>query len=377
MIIHLFNSSSISGPERLVLPALADYPDSFMVINLVEERIGRLLESDPLEEYCRSLNLPYRGIRVKRRWDPAAVAELAHLLSDLHPNLVHAHAIKASAYLIHAGRTKPHRYPIVSTHHGVHGLPDWTTRFYEWLYRKLYLPSYDRVLAVSSADYDFLLRSGIKKDRLRLHRNGIDGPLVNFEDRPAAARKARAQWLPKNAERNSLFLFGVVARLSREKDHDRLLRILSELNRRPCERDWKCLIFGEGALGMELRQTANRLGLGQRVIWMGYQESVGDSLAGLNLLLSFSKAEGLPLNLIEAGWAGTPVMCTKVGGVADLIPDERYGNGVRLEESGGGFQQSACADSLRKRERKNFVNRPFDSKNESVRNLIRRRGSID
>ena len=51
----------------------------------------------------------------------------------------------------------------------------------------------------------------------------------------------------------------------------------------------------------------------------------GDEVVGLDLLLSFSKAEGLPINMIEAGWAGTPVMSTDVGGVKDLMPDENYG----------------------------------------------------
>src|SRR5258708_6558448 len=61
MIVHVFNSSSVSGPERLVLPALAPYRRSVSIVNLVEQRIGRLREVDPLENYCTSLNLSYRA----------------------------------------------------------------------------------------------------------------------------------------------------------------------------------------------------------------------------------------------------------------------------------------------------------------------------
>ena len=39
MIIHLFNSGSVSGPERLVLPALQGL-DDVTVVFLVEERLG-------------------------------------------------------------------------------------------------------------------------------------------------------------------------------------------------------------------------------------------------------------------------------------------------------------------------------------------------
>jgi len=333
MIVHLFNSSSVSGPERLVLPALASVQNSFIIVNLLEERIERLRESDPLREYARSLNLEYHSIPVRHRWDRQAIRELHSLLRQLNPDLVHAHGIKASIYLLRTRRkTECHSLPIVSTHHGVHGLPDWKVRMYEFLYRRYFLKYFDRVLAVSSADYECLSSSGLDPNRLRLHLNGVDGRRVNPEYRPEEARKVRSMWFPHEPQRYDPFLFGVVARLSPEKDHDRLLRVLSRLHHLPCDRDWRCLIFGSGDLEATLRQQATHLGLGKRVLWMGYRKDVADELAGLNLLLSFSKAEGLPINLIEAGWAGTPVMATRVGGVVDLIPDESYGHSIAPRE---------------------------------------------
>ena len=38
-----------------------------------------------------------------------------------------------------------------------------------------------------------------------------------------------------------------------------------------------------------------------------------------------SIAEGLPLNVIEAGWAATPVVATAVGGTTDLLGDPPAG----------------------------------------------------
>lgn len=335
MILHLFNSSSVSGPERLVLPALTNFKDHFMIVNLREMRIPQLRESDPLGEYSRSLNLGYRHVSVKGRWDRGAVKELQDLVDQLNPDLVHAHDVKASVYLYQSKKSGQTRKPFrtVSTHHGVHGRPDRKTQLYEWLYRRHFLKFFDRVLCVSTADYEFLSRSGIGKDRLRLHLNGLEGRLIDPEFRFQEAQKIRTRWQSGDMSLDNLFLFGVVGRLSTEKDHARILNVLSHLNNLPCERNWRCLIFGSGPLSDLLQQFAQRLGLQQRVLWMGYRQNVGDELAGLDLLLSFSKAEGLPINLIEAGWSGTPVMCTKVGGVRDLIPDESYGNWVLPEES--------------------------------------------
>jgi glycosyltransferase involved in cell wall biosynthesis len=333
MIVHLFNTTIVSGPERLVLPALADDRERFMILNLLERRVQRLRETDPLENLSRSLGLRYAAVPVDGRWDGNAIRRLRGLLEAGKPELVHAHSGKASIYLGQSRRGMRAAPPIVSTHHGVRGMPDLKTRLYEILYRRLFLRTFDRVLCVSTEDYETVLGSGIRADRLRVHLNGVDGHLIDPGRRPEARGRFRASWLPQEPAREGLFLFGAVGRLSAEKDHDRLLRVLAHVEKGPAPRDWRCLLFGLGEREQALRETARRLGLERRIVWMGYRDDVGRELAGLDLLLSFSKAEGLPINLIEAGWAGTPVMSTLVGGVKDLIPDGSYGTGVPPDET--------------------------------------------
>ena len=326
MIIHVFNSSLVSGPERLVLPALAGKPGRFMIVNLREERLARLRESDPLRDLSLSLGLPYVAVPVKSRWDGDAVRLLRELFEREAPELVHAHVDKASLYALLGARKMRAAPPVVSTHHGVRVVHDLKTRLYEIFYRYVLLRFFDRALCVCTEDYETVRGSGVAK--ARLHLNGIDGHRVDLRLRPEEREKIRASWLPLEAAPGDLFLFGVVARLSPEKDHDRVLRTLASLEKGGSPVDWRCLIFGSGKLLEPLREETRRLGLERRVVWMGYRENVGRELAGLDLLLSLSKAEGLPINLIEAGWAGTPVMGTLVQGVKDLIPDAGCGTGV-------------------------------------------------
>lgn len=332
MIVHLFNTGVVSGPERLVLPALADARERFMIVNLLETRLTRADGADPLRALSESLGLRYAAVPVEGRWDRAAIRRLSALLEELRPELVHAHVGKASVYLARARRGLNAPPPIVSTHHGVRGLPDWKTRLYELAYRRFFLRSFNRVLCVSTEDFETIRRSGIDAGKLRLHRNGVDGLKIEPARRAEARAKIRAAWLPRETASENLFLFGVVGRLSAEKGHDRLLRVLSRLEKIGAARDWSCLVFGRGEREAALRETAERLGLARRMVWMGYRDDVGRELAGLDLVLSFSKAEGLPINLIEAGWAGTPVMSTLVGGVKDLIPDPSFGVEVAPDE---------------------------------------------
>lgn len=342
-LVHLFNSSSVSGPERLVLPALRAAGWPCAVVNLVEERLPGPPDGDPLSAYARRLGVDCGAVRVRRRWDGAAVTELRGLLDRLAPALVHAHDAKASAYLLAAGAAgPPPRWRTVSTHHGVHGRPDLKSRAYEWLYRRFVLPRFDRALAVSGADVRFLAAHALGRERLRLHLNGVDGLRVAPDERRDLSRRARAAWLPGEAGREGLFLMGTVGRLSAEKDHARLLLVLERLDRLGLGRDWRCLVFGAGPLEADLKGRARRLDLGRRVVWMGYRPEVAGELAGLDLVASFSTAEGLPISLLEAGWAGTPVIATNVGGIGDILPDESFGTLVPPQEP-----PAATAERLR------------------------------
>ncbi len=228
MIIHVFNSSVVSGPERLVLPALAEDRGRFMIVNLLEEAAGTAAARPILwRTLSRSLGLRYEAVRVDRRWDREAMRRLSGIIESAGAELVHAHAVKASIYLAQAAGAMSSRLPIVSTHHGVRGLPDLNTRLQELLYRRFFLRRFDRVLCVSTEDLETVRASGVDDAKLRLHLNGVDGHRVEPGRRAEESARIRAAWLPGENGREKLFLFGAVGRLSAEKDHDRLLRVLA------------------------------------------------------------------------------------------------------------------------------------------------------
>jgi glycosyltransferase involved in cell wall biosynthesis len=60
---------------------------------------------------------------------------------------------------------------------------------------------------------------------------------------------------------------------------------------------------------------AQRLGLGERVRWLGYQLP-GNVLPALDIFALPSKYEALPYVLLEALCAGLPIVSTQIGGVS-------------------------------------------------------------
>jgi glycosyltransferase involved in cell wall biosynthesis len=91
-------------------------------------------------------------------------------------------------------------------------------------------------------------------------------------------------------------------------------------------------IAGRGDQESALRECAARLGLSDRVHLLGYRADIADLLAAADVFAMPSLSEGLPLAMVEAMFAGVPVLATAVGGIPDLIHDGASGRLVRAED---------------------------------------------
>jgi glycosyltransferase involved in cell wall biosynthesis len=335
-IVHLFNSSVVSGPETLVIPALKRLGEPVSIVFLEETRLD-VGAKGPVA-YARELGHDVHTVRVRSRWDRRAFGELRNVLDRLSPRIVHAHDVKASLYLLKAsklGGRDSFKPKLVSTHHGAAARKG-IIRLYEEIYVRWALPHFDAVLCVCEGDYASLKRRGVPGDLLQIHYNGVDRIHVPPEARAKAQRQIRAGWraldpgLPGPEE--AVFL-GAVARLSDEKRHDRMIRALAEAKRLRPEQAFVLLCFGIGAEEAKLKALTRTLGMESEIRWMGYSKTIGQEMAGFDLLLCLSDGEGIPINLIEAGWSGTPVLSTSVGGIPDLLNSNEVGYLVSKQES--------------------------------------------
>ncbi len=336
MIVHLFNSSVVSGPETLVIPALKNLGREVSVIFLTETRRGESGRS-PIE-YAKGFGLTVYEVSVKKRFDNGAISELKKLLQRLSPEIVHAHDVKASTYLWLASRGLKN-IKLVSTHHGILGRVGFKIKLYERFYSYIVLPHFDAVLAVCSVDRDILLKRGLSQRKVLLHLNGVDRPLVPANDKADKQQAIRQSWGIQGDE----VLIGHVARLAPEKNIDRLLNVIRILKNKTELPKFKVLFFGRGSEEEHLKQLSQTYGIEDQVSWMGYRNGVGYEAAGFDLIVSLSKGEGLPINLLEAGWGGTAVLCTAVGGNRDLI---NWDDGVSLLEDG--WTDDEAAEKLSK-----------------------------
>jgi glycosyltransferase involved in cell wall biosynthesis len=165
---------------------------------------------------------------------------------------------------------------------------------------------------------DGLVRRRVARpDRLVVIPNGID--FAAIEAGAPHRRRARAELEVDEDD----FLWLAMGRLHRQKDYPCLLAAFADLaSAQPLAR---LRIAGEGPLLGELTALADRLGLADRVRFLGVRDDVPRLLAAADALVLASAWEGLPNVVLEAMAAGLPVVATDVGGVAQMVDDDRTG----------------------------------------------------
>jgi glycosyltransferase involved in cell wall biosynthesis len=102
-------------------------------------------------------------------------------------------------------------------------------------------------------------------------------------------------------------------------------------------------IAGRGDLAGPLREQANATGLGGRLHLLGLRADVAAVLSAADIVVHPSLSEGLPLALLEAMFAGRPIVASRVGEIGMALEG---GSAGLLVEPGSPFALAAALERL-------------------------------
>lgn len=250
--------------------------------------------------------LTVRGVPWSLGLDPRAWWRIVVEALAWQPELLHAHdnhavdlAVWARVLLESAGRAAPR---VVATR-----------RVLFRPRRRSALRRADAVIAISAAVRSVLIASGFPPGEVTLVSSGIDPDEVR---RTAAAplEIRTTLGLPARAP-----VAANVAALEPPKDQHTLLR--AAVAARPLRPDLHWVIAGDGPERGALRAEIDRLGLGDLVHLVGPVERAAALVREANVLVMSSRAEGLGTVVLQALALGTPVVATRAGGLAELVPE--------------------------------------------------------
>ncbi|MEP7064409.1 MAG: glycosyltransferase [Gemmatimonadota bacterium] len=216
-------------------------------------------------------------------------------------SVVHTHGYRSDIVGGHAGHECG--VPVVTTVHGFTG-GGWKNRTYERLQRFVFR-RFDAVVVVSQPQADLLRSSGVPAERLRIVPNALaahPAPLSREDAR-------RALILPADG-----LIAGWVGRVSREKGIDIFIDALASID----DRVIQAAILGDGPERSAEAARAESIAP-SRFLWLGAIPDAAKYFAAFDLFVMSSRTEGLPMVILEAMAAGTPIVTTNVGGIPALI----------------------------------------------------------
>jgi glycosyltransferase involved in cell wall biosynthesis len=193
---------------------------------------------------------------------------------------------------------------------------------------RTFLRSTDAQVCINNGARDALLNLGwIKPERSFAVYNSIE--VSRFRALPERARARAELGLPQDA-----LLVGMVCRLVWEKGCADLLSLVGRLPER-----WHGVICGDGPLKDELQRAGERLGLTNRIHFIGVQDDSVPVYAALDAYAFLSLYEPFGLVLAEAMSSGVPVFGIQgdgefnepvyplvTGDTVELLPFARAGN---------------------------------------------------
>jgi glycosyltransferase involved in cell wall biosynthesis len=107
------------------------------------------------------------------------------------------------------------------------------------------------------------------------------------------------------------------------KGYDILFEVMSKRHWR--ERDIRVSLFGNGPNERSIRRMIGIANLSGKIVLGGFTENIEQIWASHHALILPSRAEGMPLVLVEAMLCGRPAIITNVGGVGELLRDGANG----------------------------------------------------
>lgn len=119
-----------------------------------------------------------------------------------------------------------------------------------------------------------------------------------------------------------VFAFFYVGRLNQVKDLGTMLDAFAALVANESFQTHLYLL-GDGPERAMLERKREALGLGERLTFLGARSDVSEVLMAADAFVMSSKSEGLPMALLEAMAAGVPCVATAVGGIPELLADDR------------------------------------------------------
>lgn len=310
-ILILHETSDISGAENSLLGLVKNIDKLRFNPVFVLPREGPLflgLRALGVEVYIIALPKIRRGLGVS-----GAINKLIRLVKEKNIGLIHSNSIRTHIYGIIAARSG--RIPAVWHQRNLI-----TNEIFDADRLLFFLP--ERIICNSFAVARRFLKKGNLPDKVRVIYNGVDTESFNPH---ISSNQIREEFNINPGQ----ILVGIVSRFHPIKGHEMFFRAAEILLKNfPALAEKIMFLVVGGAVFNEdkymerrLRDIANRLGLGGKIIFTGVRQDMPQLYASMDIFVLTSHKEACARAVLEAMACGKPIIAVNAGGTPELVEE--------------------------------------------------------
>jgi glycosyltransferase involved in cell wall biosynthesis len=270
-----------------------------------------LRQKDLSEETLDALGIDIAYLN-RSKFDPLTLPALVRLVDERQIDVLHLHGYGATTFGRLAGALR--RVPTILHEHA--NLTD--TPWFQKIADRVLEPFTDIAIAVSQSTADFVVGARqIPRSKVKVVYLGV--PLEDFS-RPRTADEIAAARRDLGINPGE-FAVGTVTRLHDSKGNSFLVDAAAQvIAARP---EARFFLVGEGPLLPDLQAQADRLHLGDRLVFAGFRRDVAATLSAFDVSVFPSLWEGTPITAFEALAMGKPIVSTDADGLLDILTHDR------------------------------------------------------
>ena len=223
---------------------------------------------------------------------------------------------------------KNNNIKVIYTAHGFHFFKKCSFINYIFFYpvEKILSKYTDLIITINKEDYEFA------KKHFKTNIEYIPG--IGFEKEKLEknlTEKEKERFRKENELELGDYVISYIAEISNRKRQLYLLKVLKKMKLT----NEKVLLIGDSSKSKKLCKKILKYNLQKNVKVLGFKNNVSNYLDISDLIISVSKQEGLPLNIMEAMYKNKPIIVTNCRGNRDLIKNNKNGIVVELKDKLG------------------------------------------
>lgn len=385
-ILRILNRLSLGGPTYNVVFLTKFISNKFETLLVVGKKMKNEESSEfILEKYnCKYNAISSMSRKISILNDILSLIEIVKIIIKYKPDIVHTHAAK-SGFL---GRFACFFFPKIIVFHTFHGhvFHSYFNKFISKIFillEKILALRTSKIITISKNQKDEICNKFKIADQKKFE---IINLAIDIENLKYNLNLEKEDFKKKYSITNQITI-GIVGRLTNIKNQKYFIDLAKEI-KSEIDKNIVFFIIGDGEDKNNLIQYAKNLDLNvcdnlkninksQDIIFTSWIKDLNKIYPGLDIVCNTSKNEGTPLSLIEAMAYKKPIIATNVGGVKNIIFNNKNGFCIRINDKKD-FKKKMKLLIYDKKLRFNMGDYGFNfvKKNYSIKNLLNKMEDI-